>query len=194
MRFTYLLLTVLYSCCRLSPKLTMKSHLSANETMHLARTFQRTNYNCKQTYLAPSVSLLIDKYWREIKFFFNTLSTHGTCRQSYEPIASGNVRSAPSSHLYGLLLVSLLIGWESGLRFFSQSNLLILYAIIWTNHIWHGSIYAWLAKNTGKIGMFCSVACGVCTQAIVLALHLIGLKVGERFFEPITCIIKQSTN
>lgn len=69
MRFTYLLFTVLYSCCRLSPKLTMKSHLSANETMHLARTFQRTNYNCKQTYLVPSVSLLIDKYWREIKFF-----------------------------------------------------------------------------------------------------------------------------
>ena len=42
--------------------------------------------------------------------------------------------------------------------------------------------------------MFCSVACGVCTQAIVLALHLIGLKVDERVFEPITCIIKQSTN
>lgn len=170
----------------------MNSHLSADQTMYLARTFQRTNYDCKQTYLAPSVSLLIDKYWREIKFFFNTLSTHSTCRQSYEPITSGNVRPAPSSHLYGLLLVSLLIGWESGLRFFSQSNLLIFCAIIWTNHIWKHICLA--GEEHGKISMFCSVPCGVCTQAIVLALHLIGLKVGEKFFEPITCIIKQSTN
>ena len=157
MRFTYLLLTVLYSCCRLSPKLTMKSHLSANQTMHSARTFQRTNYNCKQTYLAPSVSLLIDKYWREIKFFFNTLSTHGTCRQSYEPIASGNVRPAPSSHLYELLLVSLLIGWESGLRFFSQSNLLILYAIIWTNHIWKHICLAGEEHGKNQHVLFCSL-------------------------------------
>ena len=170
----------------------MNSHLSADQTMYLARTFQRTNYDCKQTYLAPSVSLLIDKYWREIKFFFNNLSTHSTCRQSYEPITSGNVRPALSSHLYGLLLVLLLIGWESGLRFFSQSNLLIFCAIIWTNHIWKHICLA--GEEHGKISMFCSVPCGVCTQAIVLALHLIGLKVGEKFFEPITCIIKQSTN
>lgn len=39
---------------------TMNSHLSTNQTMCLTRTFQPTNHDCKQTYLAPSVSLLID--------------------------------------------------------------------------------------------------------------------------------------
>lgn len=89
---------------------TMNSHLSTNQTMCLTRTFQPTNHDCKQTYLAPSVSLLIDKYWREIKLFFNTLSTHSTCWISYEPITSGNLRPAPSGHLYWLLLLLLLIG------------------------------------------------------------------------------------